>query len=97
MTALGAPENPAARSRADRSGCVGLLRGEGLDGLPGWEHAWPMVFVSVLAWIALVVGVAGFVVGLRRSRRIDEMERGLVLWMVLAWAGLVWLVGTELA
>ena len=55
-----------------------------------------MGFVRLLAWVALVVGVAGFVIGLRRSRRNDEMERGLILWMVLAWAGVAWLVGSEI-
>jgi hypothetical protein len=49
--------------------------------------------VAVLGWVALVVGVVGFVVGLRRSRRNDELERGLLLWMVLAWAGTAALVG----
>jgi len=50
--------------------------------------------VAVLGWTALVVGVLGFVVGLRRSRHNDELEPGLVLWMVLAWAGTAALIGS---
>ena len=50
--------------------------------------------VTALGWIALVVGVVGFVVSLRRSRRNDELERGLILWMALAWAGTAALIGT---
>jgi hypothetical protein len=56
-----------------------------------------MGLVTLVAWVALVIGVAGFVFGLRRSRRNDEVERGLVLWMVLAWLGVVWLVVSEVA
>lgn len=52
--------------------------------------------LAALGWIALVVGVLGFVVGLRRSRRNDELERGLILWAVLAWAGTAALIGTAL-
>ena len=52
--------------------------------------------VAALGWVALVVGVVGFVVGLRRSRRNDELERGLVLWMVLAWAGTAAVIGTAI-
>ena len=52
--------------------------------------------VTVLGWAALVVGVLGFVVGLRRSRRNDELERGLVLWMVLSWAGTAAVIGSSL-
>ena len=55
-----------------------------------------MTFVRLLAWLALLVGVAGFVIGLRQSRRNDEVERGLVLWMVLAWGGVVTLVASRL-
>ena len=48
--------------------------------------------VVVLAWVCLVVGVAGFAFGLRNSRRNDEVERGLGLWMTLAWVGVAALV-----
>jgi cbb3-type cytochrome oxidase subunit 1 len=51
-----------------------------------------MGLVRLVACLAVVVGVAGYVIGLRRSRRNDEVERGLVLWMVLAWAGVMALV-----
>lgn len=51
-----------------------------------------MGFVVAVAWVCLAVGVAGFVFGLRNSRRNDEVERGLALWATLAWAGVVALV-----
>jgi hypothetical protein len=49
----------------------------------------------VIGWVLVTIGVAGFVVGLRRSRRNDEVERGLFLWMTLAWVGVAVLVSTE--
>ena len=52
--------------------------------------------VAVLGWVALVVGVLGFVSGLRRSRRNDELERGLIVWMVLAWVGTAALIGVAI-
>ena len=52
--------------------------------------------VAALGWVALVVGVVGFAVGLRRSRRNDELERGLLLWMVLSWAGTAAVIGTAI-
>lgn len=51
----------------------------------------------VLAWVAVLVGVVGFALGLRDSRRNDDVERGLVVWMALAWLGVAALVGTEIA
>jgi cbb3-type cytochrome oxidase subunit 1 len=51
----------------------------------------------VIGWALVLIGVTGFVVGLRRSRRNDEVERGLLLWMTLAWVGVALLVGTEIA
>jgi hypothetical protein len=54
-----------------------------------------MRFLDLLAWVALVVAVAGYVVGLRYSRHTDEAERGLVAWMVLAWVAVAWLVASE--
>lgn len=52
--------------------------------------------VTTLGWVALVVGVVGYVVGLRWSRRNDELERGLLLWMGLAWAGTAVVIGTAI-
>lgn len=54
-----------------------------------------MTFVRLLAWITLVHGLAGFVIELRRSRWNDDLERGIVLWMVLVWAEGACLVGSE--
>lgn len=51
----------------------------------------------MLGWVAVVLGVAGFVTTLRRSRRNDELARGLIVWMVLAWLGVAVLVGAEIA
>jgi cbb3-type cytochrome oxidase subunit 1 len=51
----------------------------------------------VLGWVLVLVGVTGFVVGLRRSRHNDEVERGLFLWMTLAWVGVAVLVSAEVA
>jgi cbb3-type cytochrome oxidase subunit 1 len=56
-----------------------------------------MAWWVMLGWLALVVGVAGYVVGLRRSRRNDELARGLILWMALAWLGVAVLLGAEIA
>jgi hypothetical protein len=52
--------------------------------------------VTALGWMALVVGVVGYVVGLRWSRRNDEVEPGLLLWMGLAWAGTAAVIGTAI-
>lgn len=51
----------------------------------------------MLGWMALVLGVSGYVVGMRRSRRNDELARGLLLWVVLAWLGVAVLVGAKVA
>jgi hypothetical protein len=56
-----------------------------------------MTWVKVLAAAAVTVGVAGYVIGLRGTRRNDEPEGGLVAWMVLAWAGVALLVASEIA
>jgi hypothetical protein len=56
-----------------------------------------MRVVDVLACVALVVAVVGFVVGLQRTRHTDEAERGLLAWMVLAWVAVAWLVASAVA
>ncbi|HEX3005808.1 MAG TPA: hypothetical protein VHO27_16460 [Angustibacter sp.] len=55
-----------------------------------------MAWVLVLGWAAVAVGVVGYVLGLRGSRRRDDTERGLLLWVVAAWLGVALLVGSEL-
>jgi len=56
-----------------------------------------MVWVNVLAFMSIAVGVVGYVLGLRGSRGNDELVRGLVVWMVLAWVGVALLVVSEVA
>lgn len=56
-----------------------------------------MTWWVALAWVAVLVGVAGFALGLRDSRRNDDVERGLFVWMALAWSGVAALVGAEVA
>lgn len=56
-----------------------------------------MTWVKVLAAAAVTVGVVGYVIGLRGSRRNDGPEEGLLTWMVLAWVGVALLVASELA
>lgn len=56
-----------------------------------------MAWVEVLAAAAVTVGVGGYVLELRRTRHNDERERGLLLWMTLAWAGVAAFVGTRTA
>ena len=74
--------------------CATGDRPSALDAHPVRGHACRMV--AVLGWVALVVGVLGFVIGLRRSRRNDELERGLIVWMVLAWVGTAALIGVAI-
>ncbi|GAA2165183.1 hypothetical protein [Pedococcus bigeumensis] len=50
---------------------------------------------ALLGWFAVVVGVTGFVAGLRTSRHNDELGRGMLIWAGLAWVGVAVLVGTE--
>ena len=54
-----------------------------------------MTWIQTIAAVAVAVGVVGYVLGLRDSRRNDEPERGLVVWMVLAWVGVALLVASE--
>ncbi len=56
-----------------------------------------MGWLKVLGGLAIVSGVAGYVFGLRDSRRNDDVERGLLAWMLLAWAGVAVLLLAELA
>lgn len=56
-----------------------------------------MRVINWVAWGALLLAVGGYVSGLRRSRHNDEVERGLVVWMVLAWVAVGCLVATEVA
>jgi hypothetical protein len=56
-----------------------------------------MVWIKVATAMSIVLGVVGYVRGLRNSRRNDEAERGLVAWMVLAWVGIALLVVSEVS
>ena len=63
----------------------------------GAAHPWGMGWMKVLAWSRVAVGVAGFWFGVRRSRSNDEVGDGLLAWVVVAWVGLVVLIGSEVA
>ena len=56
-----------------------------------------MGWLQPFAWAAVVVGVVGYVVNLRGSRRHDDVERGLLTWVVVAWAGVLVLVAERLS
>ena len=56
-----------------------------------------MKVINWVAWVALLLAVGGYLFGLRRTRHNDEAERGLVVWMVLAWVAVGWLVASEIA
>ena len=51
-----------------------------------------MVWLNVLAWAAIAVGVVGYLLGLRGSRYNDKLAPGLVVWIVLAWVGVAMLL-----
>ena len=44
--------------------------------------------------MTVAAGVGGYLVNLRHSRRNDENEKALLVWIVLAWLGLAVLVAT---
>ncbi len=56
-----------------------------------------MEWVLVLGWLGVALGVGGFIVGLRNSYHNDDIEKGLLLWMVVAWTGVGLLIATEVA
>jgi hypothetical protein len=68
----------------------------GLDRLYATGHH-GLMWVQVVAVVAIAGGVVGFVLGLGRTQRNDEPAPLLLVWAAVTWAGTATIIATEVA